>query len=85
VFSTASSVKISAFKFYLQSGKQEKVSWMGDASHLTFGHKLPGEEGSMIRCVVVMQQRLLFVAKVQDEVFAHFQALTVKRHGNMQN
>jgi hypothetical protein len=26
-----------------------------------------------------------FVAKVQSEVFAYFQAVTIKRHSNMQN
>jgi hypothetical protein len=51
-----SCVEIAAFQFYLQSGKQRKVRWVGDDSHVGFGQEFPGEEGSVRRCVVVMQQ-----------------------------
>jgi hypothetical protein len=44
--------------FYFQSGKQ-KNRMVGDDSHAVFGKKLPGEKGSVRRCVVVMQQPCL--------------------------
>jgi hypothetical protein len=33
--------QMAAFQFYLQSGKQRKVGWVGDGSHIIFGHKIP--------------------------------------------
>jgi hypothetical protein len=48
-------VKIAAFQFYLQSGKQWKVGWVGNNSHVAFGLKFPGEKWSMTWCVAVMQ------------------------------
>jgi hypothetical protein len=35
---------MAAFQFYLQSGKQRKVGWVGDDSHVAFGQKVPGEK-----------------------------------------
>jgi hypothetical protein len=39
-----SCVKMAAFQFYLQSGKQRKAGWVGDDSHVVFGQKFPCEE-----------------------------------------
>jgi hypothetical protein len=41
-------VNMVAFPFYLQSGKQRKVGWVGNNSHVVFGKKKksPGENGS---------------------------------------
>jgi hypothetical protein len=41
------------------SGKQTKVGWLGDGSHVVFGQNFPDEKGSVRRCVVVMQQLVL--------------------------
>jgi hypothetical protein len=38
---------MAAFQFYLHSGKQRKVGWVGDNSHVVFGQKFPGVEGSV--------------------------------------
>jgi hypothetical protein len=46
-------VKMASFKFYLQSGKQINVGWVGDDGHVVLGQKLPGENGRVRRCVVV--------------------------------
>jgi hypothetical protein len=54
---------MAAFQFYMQSGKQKKVGWAGDDGHAAFGHKFPGEKGSVKRCVVVMQQPVLLSLK----------------------
>jgi hypothetical protein len=35
----------------------------GDDSHVVFGQKFPGEEGSVRRCVDVMQQSVLLSPK----------------------
>jgi hypothetical protein len=36
------------FQFCLQSGKQRKVGWVGNDSHVVFGKKrVPGEKGSV--------------------------------------
>jgi hypothetical protein len=51
-------VKMPAFQFYLQSGKQRKVGWLYE-SHVVFGQKFSGEKGNVRRCVVVMQQPVL--------------------------
>jgi hypothetical protein len=52
-------VKMAAFQFYLQSGKQRKVWWVGNDSHVVFGKKFPGEKGSVRQYIVVMQQLVL--------------------------
>jgi hypothetical protein len=36
-------VKMATSQFYLQSGKQRKLGWVGDVSHVSFGKKFPGE------------------------------------------
>jgi hypothetical protein len=46
------------FPFYLQSGKQKKVGWVG---------KFPGEKGSVRRCIVAMQQSLLLLPKFGEK------------------
>jgi hypothetical protein len=40
-------VKMADFQFYLQSGKQKKVGWVGDDSHVVFGQKFSGEKGKV--------------------------------------
>jgi hypothetical protein len=37
-------------------GGNRKVGWVGEDSHVVFGQKLPGEKGSVRRCVLMMQQ-----------------------------
>jgi hypothetical protein len=39
-------VNMAAFPFYLHLGKQRKVGWVGNDSHVVFGQKFPGEKGS---------------------------------------
>jgi hypothetical protein len=53
---------------------------VGNNSHIVFGHKFPGEKGSVRHATTNS-----FVAKVQGEVFAHFHELTTKHHSSMQN
>jgi hypothetical protein len=53
---------MAAFQFYLQSGKQRKVEWVGDDSHV-FGQQFPAENGSVRRCTVVTQQPVLLSPK----------------------
>jgi hypothetical protein len=48
---------MAAFQFYVQSGKQRKVEWVGDDSHVAFGKRFPDEKGSVMWCVVMMQQQ----------------------------
>jgi hypothetical protein len=50
---------MAAFQFYLQSGKQRKVGWVGDYSHVVFGQKIPG-----VRQCDVMQQPVLLSPKL---------------------
>jgi hypothetical protein len=54
---------MAAFQLYLQSGKQRKVGWVGDHSHVVFGQKFPGEKRSVRWCVVVMQQPVHLLPK----------------------
>jgi hypothetical protein len=37
-----SCVRMTAFQFFLQSGKQGNVGWVGDECHDVFGQKFPG-------------------------------------------
>jgi hypothetical protein len=62
------------FQFYLQSGKQRKVGWVRDHSHVIFGKKISWwkMKCETERCNVATARS--FVAKVRCEVFAHFQA-----------
>jgi hypothetical protein len=52
-------VKMVASQFYLQLGKQRKVGWMGDDSHVVFGQTAPGEKGSVRQCTVMLKQPVL--------------------------
>jgi hypothetical protein len=66
---------MAAFQFYLQSGKQGKVTggearqlgWVGNDCHVVFGQKFPGGKGSVRRCVVMMQQPVLLSLKLHAE------------------
>jgi hypothetical protein len=53
-----------AFQFYLQSGKQRKVGWVGDNNHVVYGKKFPGGNSSVRQCVVVMQQPVPLSPKI---------------------
>jgi hypothetical protein len=67
--SITSIVKMEVFQFYLQSGKQRKIGWVGDDRHVAFGQKFPGEKKcETVRCRDATTSS--FVAKVQNEVFA---------------
>jgi hypothetical protein len=64
-----------AFQFYLQLGKQRKVGWVGDDSHVVFGTKFPGEKGSVRQCAV-KQQPVLLLPKFRAKsllIFTHLQ------------
>jgi hypothetical protein len=56
-------VKMAAFQFYLLSGKQRTVKWVGNDSHVVFGYKFFDERESVRRCVIVMQQPVLLSPK----------------------
>jgi hypothetical protein len=65
-----------------QSGKQRKVvgtqvirAGLVEETYVAFGKKLPGEKGSVKRCIVVMQQPVLLWPKVLGEVFAHLHTM----------
>jgi hypothetical protein len=73
-----------AFQLYLKSGKQRKVGWVGDDSHVVFGQKFHGEkEVETVHCHDARAS--FFVSKVRGKVFAHFHTVTAKRHSSMQN
>jgi hypothetical protein len=61
-----------AFQFYLQSGKQIKVSGCGIDNHVAFGKKFCRENGSVRWYVVIMQQPVLLSPKFGGETFAYF-------------
>jgi hypothetical protein len=46
---------MAAVQLYLQSGKERKLGWMGDESHVAFGPEFPGEKESVRWYIVVMQ------------------------------
>jgi hypothetical protein len=75
---------MAAFQYYLQSGKQRKLGWVGDDSHFVFDQKFPGKRRSVRQCVVMMKPVDL-LPKLEGEVCAHFHKLTVKRHSSMRN
>jgi hypothetical protein len=59
-------VKMAAFQFYLQSEKQRKVVWGPSQASRLGGErqlKFTGENGSVKRCVVLMQQKVLLFPK----------------------
>jgi hypothetical protein len=76
---------MAAFRFYLQSGKQIKIGFVGDDSHVVFLKKNPWlkRKCETVRCRDATASS--FVAKVRGEVFAHFHAVAVKRHNSMRN
>jgi hypothetical protein len=64
---------MAAFNFYLQSGNQREVRCAGEDSHALFGQKLCDEKGSVIQCVVMIQQPIFsqnFCAK-SSHIFTH--------------
>jgi hypothetical protein len=77
-------IKMVVFQFNLLSGKQRKVGWVRNDSHVVFGKKFPGEKGSVKQCIVMMQQSVSFVAKVRWEVVAHFY-VAANRHSSVRN
>jgi hypothetical protein len=56
LFRASKCVKFAIFQFYLQSGRERKVGWLGGDSLVAFGQEFPGEKGSVRWSVVVMQQ-----------------------------
>jgi hypothetical protein len=58
---------MAAFQFCLQLGKQRKVGWVGDESHVVFGQQFPGEKGNVRQCVIVMQQPVLLSPKFGEK------------------
>jgi hypothetical protein len=49
---------MAAFQFYLQSGKEKKVGWVGDVSHVVFGLKFP-VKNKVRQCIVMVEQPVL--------------------------
>jgi hypothetical protein len=56
-------VKMAAFQLYCQPGKQRKVGWAGDDSHVVFSKKNSLVKKEVWECVVVMQQLVLLLSK----------------------
>jgi hypothetical protein len=56
----------------------------GDGSHVLFGEKLPGQEGSVKRCVVVMQQPV-FCRQSLKRSFRTFFSVTAKCGSSISN
>jgi hypothetical protein len=50
---------MAAFQSCIQSRKERKVELKGDDRYVVFGKKSQGEEESVRRCVVMMQQSIL--------------------------
>jgi hypothetical protein len=67
-----------AFQFYLQSGKQRKVGWVGDDSHVVFGKKFPGENRKCETVHCHDAAASSFVTKVWSKVFTNFHAVAVE-------
>jgi hypothetical protein len=78
-------VKMAAFQFYLQSGKQRNVGWVGYVSHVVFGQKFPGDKRKceMVCCRVATASSS--VAKVWGEVFANFHVVTINCYSSIWN
>jgi hypothetical protein len=76
---------MAAFKLYLQSGKQRRVGWVGDNSHVVLGKKIHWwkRKCQTVRCRDATASS--FVAKVRGEGFAYFHAVAVKPYSSMQN
>jgi hypothetical protein len=89
VFSTAfdsapitSSVKVVAFQFYLQSGKQRKIWWVGITVILR--QKFHSEKGSVRQCIVVMKQAVILSPKFKAKS-SHIFTVAMKLHSIMWN
>jgi hypothetical protein len=78
-----SCVKMTAFQFYLQSGKQRKVEWVGDDSRFWLKILWCKRKYEMVRCRDATA--ISFVPKVRSEVFEHFHAVAEKRLSSMRN
>jgi hypothetical protein len=79
-------VKMTAFQFYLRSGKQRKVRWVGDDSHVIFGKKnslVKKTKCETVRCCDSTAS--CFVVKVRGEVFSHFHPVAVTSRSSMRN
>jgi hypothetical protein len=74
-------VKMVAFQFYLQSGKQKIRVGVGRQSSC-FGQKFPDEKWKCetVRCRDATA--FSFIVKVQGGVFAHFHAVSANRHSS---
>jgi hypothetical protein len=59
------------FSFIYNRGSRN-VGWVGDASHVIFGQKFPGEKESVGRCVDMMQQSVLLLAKLRAKPYHIF-------------
>jgi hypothetical protein len=79
-----SCVKMAAFQFYFQSGKQRREEWARDDSHVVSA-KIPWWKRKCETVCCHDATASNFVGKVRCEVFAHFHAVTVKCHSSMQN
>jgi hypothetical protein len=67
-------VKMAAFQFYFQLGKQRKAGRVRDDSHVAFDLKFPGGKGSVRACVVLMQELVLLSSKFgakSSNIFTH--------------
>jgi hypothetical protein len=74
--------KMIAFKLYLPSGRQRKVWWVADDSHVMLGERfLVERKRETVRCRDATASS--FVVKFLGKVLAHFEAVAVKCHSNM--
>jgi hypothetical protein len=81
---TSTVSKWQPFNFIVNRGSREKQGGWSD-SHVLFGKEFPGEKGSVRRCIVMMQQPVVFGAKFRGEVLAYFHAVAVKGPSSMLN
>jgi hypothetical protein len=56
-------VKMAAFQFYHQSGKQREVRWVGNNCDVVSGQKFPGEKGIVRWCDDMIQEPVLLSRK----------------------
>jgi hypothetical protein len=78
-------VKMAAFQFYLQSGKQRKIGWVRDDSHVAFGKKILYWKRKFETVCCRDATASSFVAKLCAKVFVHFHAVVVQCLSSMQN
>jgi hypothetical protein len=73
-----------AFQFYLRSGKQRKVGWVENDSHVVLvKNSMVKEEVWDGGCSDATASS--FVAGVRGEVFAHYYAVAAKRYSSIRN